>query len=60
MRYLDLLSSGGLLGLGDGGSEELGLDPRLQLGGGGIGHLLLLLGRLCCLHCHLLGANLKG
>lgn len=52
--YLDLCGPWGLLGLGHGGSEELGLDPRLQLGGG-IGHLLL--ARLGRLHGDLLGAH---
>lgn len=58
--YLDLLGSSGLLSLGDGCSKELRLDSWLELGGGGVGHLLLLLGWLCCLHRHLLGADLRG
>ncbi len=58
--YLDLLGSGGFLSLSDGCSEELGLDSWLELGGGSVGHLLLLLlGRLGCLHRHLLGADLQ-
>lgn len=51
MTYLDLLGSGG---------EELGLDSWLELGGGSVGHLLLLLlGRLSRLHRHLRGADLR-
>lgn len=57
---LDLLGTSGFLGLSDGCSgEKLGLDPWLELSGGCIGHLLLLLCRLSCLHCHLLGSDLK-
>ena len=58
--YLDLLTSSGFLS-SDGCSEELGLDSWLELGGGGVGHLLLrlLLSRLGCLHRHLLGAKLR-
>ena len=51
--YLDLLGPGGLLGLADGGSEVLGLEPRRL--GCGISHLLLAgLGRL---HSHLLDGH---
>lgn len=57
--YLHLLGPSGFSSLGDGGSEELGLDARLELGGGSIGDLLLLLGGLGTLHCHLLGAQLR-
>lgn len=58
MMYLDLLGSCGFLSLGDRCSKELGLDSCLELSGS-VGHLLLLLlGRLGSLHCHLLGANL--
>lgn len=57
IMYLDLLSSGGFLSLSDGCGEELGLDSWLELGGGSVGHLLLLR-RLGRLHRHLLGANL--
>lgn len=57
---LDLLGTSGFLGLSDGCSgEKLGLDPWLELSGGRISHLLLLLCRLSCLHCHLLGSDLK-
>lgn len=52
--YLHLLGPSGFSSLGDGGSEELGLDARLELGGGSIGDLLLLGSR----YCHLLGAQL--
>jgi len=54
--YLDLLGPCGFLSLGDGSSEELGLDSLLELCRGGIGHLLLLLGGL---HCDLLGGDLR-
>lgn len=55
---LDLLGTGGLLGLSDGSSgEKLGLDAWLQLRGGCVGHLLLLL--LRWLNRHLLGSHLK-
>lgn len=58
--HLDLLASAGFLGLSDGSSgEKLGLDPWLQLCGGCIGHLLLLLRWLSCLNRHLLASNLK-
>lgn len=57
--YLDLLGSSGFLSLGDGCSEKLGLDSWLELGGCSVGHLLLLLGWLGCLHCYLLGADLR-
>lgn len=53
------LSSSGFLSLGDGCREKLGLDSWLELGGCSVGHLLLLLGRLCCLHRYLLGADLR-
>lgn len=60
MMYLDLLGSSGFLRLGNGCSKELGLEPLLELGGGSICHLLLwLLGWLACLHCDLLGSNLR-
>lgn len=59
MMYLDLLGSSGFLSLWEGCSKELGLDSWLELGGGSVGHLLLLLGWLGCLHCHLLGADLR-
>lgn len=59
MTYLDLLGSSGLLGLSN-GCEELGLYSCLELGGGSVCYLLLrLLGRLSCLHRHLLSANLR-
>jgi len=58
MTHLDLLGSSRFLSLCDGCSEELGFYSRLELGGG-VGHLLLLLGWLSCLDCHLLGANLR-
>lgn len=63
--YLDLLGSRGFLSLGEGCSKKLGLDSWLKLGGCRISHLLLLLlllllSWLSCLHCHLLGANLRG
>lgn len=59
--YLDLLGASGFLSLGNGCSEKLGLDSWLELGGGSVGHflLLLLLGWLGSLHCHLLGADLR-
>ena len=60
MMYLDLLGSSGFLSLGDRCSKELGLDSRLELGGGSVGHLLLLLlGWLRCLHGNLLAADLR-
>lgn len=59
MMHLDLLGSSWFLALGERCSEELGLDSRLELGGG-IGHLLLwLLTLLGGLDCHLLCANLR-
>lgn len=64
--YLDLLGSCGFLSLGEGCGKELGLDSWLKLGGCCVSHLLLLLllllllSWLSCLHCHLLGADLRG
>lgn len=55
--YLDLLGPSGFLS--DGCRKELGLDSWLELGGGSVGHLLLLLSWLGCLHCHLLGSDLR-
>lgn len=59
--HLDLLGTGGFLSLSDGsGGEKLGLDAWLELCGGCIGHLLLLLLRwLSCLNRHLLSSDLK-
>lgn len=56
--YLDLLGPRGFLGRGERRSEKLRLDSWLELGGGGVGHLLLR--RLSRLHRHLLGADLRG
>lgn len=56
--YLDLLGARGFLGLGERRGEELRLDSLLELGGGGVGHLLLRW--LSRLHRHLLGADLRG
>lgn len=53
--YLDLWGSR----FRDGCSKELGLDPWLELGSGGVGHLLRWLLGCLGLHCHLLGANLR-
>lgn len=53
-----MLGTGGFLGLSDGSSgEKLGLDAWLELCGGCVGHLLLLL--LRWLNCHLLSSDLK-
>lgn len=58
MMYLDLLRSRRFLSLADVCRKELGLDSWLELGGGSIGHLLLLLlGWLCSLH--LLGVDAR-